>query len=141
MSENKEGVIFTPEFKEEGRIDEFPTFEEKSITATITGGTFGTEVKEELPILTPEELEKFSPKEESDGVNDGVSDGVNDGEEKELTEEEKRELIIKALKDSKIRFHNVKHDGNVTTVKFGTAYRKERRRKNRAQKASRKANR
>lgn len=133
MSENKEGVIFTPEFKEEGRIDEFPTFEEKSITATITGGTFGTELKEELPILTPEELEKFSPKEESDGVNDG--------EEKELTEEEKRELFINALKESKIRFKNVKHDGNITTVKFGTAYRKERRRKNRAQKASRKANR
>ena len=137
MSENKEGVIFTPEFKEEGRIDEFPTFEEKSITATITGGTFGTELKEELPILTPEELEKFSPKEESDGV----SDGVNDGEEKELTEEEKRQLFIQALKDSRIRFHNVKHDGNITTVKFGTEYRKKRQRKNRAQKASRKANR
>ena len=137
MSENNDGVIFTPKTEEEGRIDEFPTFEEKSITATITGGTFGTELKEELPILTPEELEKFSPKEESDGVNDGV----NDGEEKELTEEEKRELFINALKESKIRFKNVKHNGNITTVKFGTAYRKERRRKNRAQKASRKANR
>ena len=141
MSENNDGVIFTPKTEEEGRIDEFPTFEEKSITATITGGTFGTELKEELPILTPEELEKFSPKEESDGVNDGVNDDVSDGEEKELTEEEKRELFINALKESKIRFKNVKHNGNITTVKFGTAYRKERRRKNRAQKASRKANR
>lgn len=137
MSENKEGVIFTPEFKEEGRIDEFPTFEEKSITATITGGTFGTEVKEELPILTPEELEKFSPKEETEEVTE---EAIED-EEKELTDEEKRELFINALKESKIKFKNVTHKGNITTVKFGAEYRKKRQRKNRAQKASRKANR
>jgi len=136
MSENNEGVIFTPKTEEEGRIDEFPTFEEKSITATITGGT-GTEVKEELPLLSPEELEKFSPKE----ATEEATEGVNEGEEKELTDEEKRELFINALKESKIRFRNVTHKGNVTTVKFGTAYRKERRRKNRAQRASRKVNR
>jgi hypothetical protein len=89
-------------------------------------------------------------------------------EPKELTDEEKREIFIQQLKASKIKFKPVKHYvvkntmvlteeldvlgrkkkrkdttilTNVTTNPYGTAYKKERRRKNKQQKASRKANR
>jgi thiamine phosphate synthase YjbQ (UPF0047 family) len=104
-------------------------------------------------IKSPEELEQITKEIEAEvqeelknegaveGATEGATEGAVEEEEKELTEEEKRELFIKALKDSKIRFKNVKHDGNITTVKFGTDYRKKRQRKNRMQKASRKANR
>jgi hypothetical protein len=59
----------------------------------------------------------------------------NQGEEepKELTEEEKREKFIEALKASHQRYHPKKH--------FGVVYHKERKRKNKMQKASRKLNR
>jgi len=62
-------------------------------------------------------------------------------EPKELTEEEKRANLIQAIKDSKIKFKNIKHNGNVTTVMFNADYRKKRQRKNKIAKASRKANR
>lgn len=87
-------------------------------------------------------------------------------EEKELTEEEKRELKIKFLKESKIKFHKTKHGTvpagthvvessigrkrvvtdrviatNVTINQFGAAYQKKRQRKNKMAKASRRANR
>jgi hypothetical protein len=106
----------------------------------------------QLPLvenLTPksiiEEIEAEVQEElKNEGATEGTVEGAVEGaveEEKELTEEEKREIFIKALKESKIRFRNVKHDGNITTVKFGAEYRKKRQRKNRMQKASRKANR
>jgi len=93
--------------------------------------------------------------------------GVSE-EPKELTDEEKHEIFIEQLKASKIKFKPVKHFAvkntmvlteeldvlgrkkkrkdttiltNVTTNPYGTAYKKERRRKNKQQKASRKANR
>ena len=94
-----------------------------------------------MPKLITEEIEAEVQEElKNEGVVEGATEGAVE-EEKELTEEEKRELFIKQLKESKIRFKNVKHDGNITTVKFGTDYRKKRQRKNRMQKASRKANR
>lgn len=62
-------------------------------------------------------------------------------EKRELTDDEKREIFVREFLESKHKFKNTVHKGNKTITKFGTAYRKERRRKNRAQKASRKANR
>lgn len=59
-------------------------------------------------------------------------------EERELNDIEKHEIGVKEFKESKIRFRNVKHDGNITTVKFGSAYKQARKNKNRMQKKSRK---
>jgi len=94
-------------------------------------------------ILTPEELEKFGMKPELPEVEtvEGEKKPVEDGVEKELTEEEKRELFIKQLKESKMKFKNVKQKGNKTTTQFSIAYKKERKRKNKQQRNSRKKNR
>lgn len=62
-------------------------------------------------------------------------------EKRKLTDEEKREIVIKDLKESKIHFRNVTHVGNKTKVKFGTAYKQKRKRRNSLAKASRKVNR
>jgi hypothetical protein len=62
-------------------------------------------------------------------------------ETRELTDEEKHELLIKSLKESRIRFKPIKHVGNITTNQFGSAYKKDRRRKNNQQRKSRRANR
>jgi hypothetical protein len=146
MSDEKErGVIFTPKIEEEGRIDELPTVDTNDSS-----------------ILTPEEIAKFSPAPEEN------TEELPSEEPKELTEEEKKELFIKQLKESKIKFRPIKHYAvksttvvteeldvlgrrkkridrtiltNVTTNKFGKAYHDKRRRKNKMQKASRKASR
>jgi hypothetical protein len=86
---------------------------------------------------------------------------------KELTDEEKKAIFIEQLKQSKIKFHPLKHgvkttvtestegtvfgrkrilksreiQTNITVNQFGADYRKKRQRKNKMQKASRKANR
>ena len=86
-------------------------------------------------------------------------------EKKELTEEEKRANLIQAIKDSKIKFHPIKHAAvktiainaiarlfggtrqvkekavmtNITTNKFGAAYKQKRKAKNKMQKTSRKS--
>ena len=62
-------------------------------------------------------------------------------ETRELTDDEKKELYIKQLKESRKVFKSIRHDGNVTTNQFGSAYRKKRKRRNKLTKASRKANR
>jgi hypothetical protein len=62
-------------------------------------------------------------------------------EKKELTEEEKKELYINQLKETRVRFHQIKHKGNLTTNQFDISYKKERKRKNKIQRQSRKANR
>lgn len=144
----KDNVIFTPKPEEEGRIDEFPSIDE-------------TTIGEELNQQSKEEVEGIN-----EGATEGVNEGVNEGEEKELTEEEKREIFINALKQSKIRFRPIKNatktveikmvdrkfggkqkqkikevQTNVTVNPYGKEYKKERRRKNKMQRASRKANR
>lgn len=147
MSDEKErGVIFTPKVEEEGRIDEFPTTDEQTDSS----------------ILTPEEIAKFSPAPEEN------LEELPGEEPKELTEEEKKAIFIQQLKESKIKFRPIKHYAvktttvlseeldvmgkrkkrrdsvvltNVTTNKFGKAYHDKRRRKNKMQKASRKASR
>lgn len=60
---------------------------------------------------------------------------------RELSDDEKKELYIKQLKESRKVFKSVRHNGNVTTNQFGTAYKQKRKRRNKMAKASRKANR
>lgn len=64
-----------------------------------------------------------------------------DNPEQELTEEEQKELYVQMLKDSRIKFRNTVHDGNVTRTQFGPKYKQKRKRKNTLAKKSRKANR
>jgi hypothetical protein len=179
MSENNEGVIFTPQPEEEGRIDEFPTLNEEPILIQVSGLT------EQTP-----EYEALVTKSENEGTTEGATEGAVEGatdpedlnkknyikisstfyikyveseepvegeekieiykilnpqtgvfEKRKLTDSEKHDVIVKELQESKIKFRNVKHDGNITTNKFGADYRKKRQRKNKMAKASRKANR
>lgn len=62
-------------------------------------------------------------------------------EKRELTDEEKREIYLQELRESRIRFKNTVHNGNVTRTQFGTKYKQKRKRKNKLAKASRKTNR
>lgn len=160
MSENNDGVIFTPKTEEEGKINEFPEIKNE---------------QEDSPILSQEEIEKFAPQpEENEGAVEGAATDTtpkkyikisptfhimpvsgeteheifkifnpqtNVTEERELNDIEKHEILVKEFKESRIRFRNVTHDGNVTKVKFGSNYHKERKRKNRIQKKSRVINR
>jgi hypothetical protein len=125
-------------------------------------------------VLSPEEIKMFSPPEEEArevglSPNEPEETKVEAEEEapKELTEEEKRANLIQAIKNSKIKFHPIKHAAvktiainaiarpfggtrlvkertivtNVTTNQFGGDYRQKRKAKNRMQKKSRKNNR
>ena len=60
---------------------------------------------------------------------------------RELTDDEKKELYIKQLKESRRVFNPVRHNGNVTTNKFGAKYKQKRKKRNALTKKSRKANR
>ena len=62
-------------------------------------------------------------------------------EEKELTDEEKKELLIKQLKYARQRFTPIKHFGKITINQFPSAYKENRRRKNKVQRKSRSINR
>ena len=77
---------------------------------------------------------------EEEKISDTLED-ENKQEEDELTDEQKRELYIKALKESRIRFRNTVHDGNITHTKFGKKYKKKRKKRNRLAKHSRQMNR
>lgn len=85
-------------------------------------------------VKTPEELKLIVNEIETEVATEVEKDLVqqNQGETepKELTEEEKRAKFIEALKQSHQRYHPRKQ--------FGTAYKQERKRKNRAQGKSRK---
>jgi hypothetical protein len=120
--ENERGVVFTPELEEEGRIDEFPTESE-----------FDIEEMTENDIDEPNYNSSLNPIPE---------------EAKELTDEQKHEIFIEQLKQSKIKFHPIKHPfkngmllTNITVNQFSADYRKKRQRKNKMAKASRRANR
>lgn len=112
------------------------------------------------PVLSQEELEKFAP-----ATEELAEQPIRDEEKRELTDEKKREIFIQALKQSKIKFRPIKNGikttetsvprkfggnriertqtvlTNITVHQFGTDYRKSRKRKNKMQRASRKANR
>jgi hypothetical protein len=66
---------------------------------------------------------------------------TNEEQVKELSDEEKHELFVKQLKESKIKFRPIKQVGNKTINKYGTAFKKKRKVKNKLAKKSRKANR
>jgi nitrogen regulatory protein PII-like uncharacterized protein len=91
---------------------------------------------------------------------------TNATEDRELTDNEKHEILVKEIKESKIKFRPTKYAvktteiikvprkirgfrkekiktvlTNITVNKFGAEYRKKRQQKNKAQRASRKANR
>jgi hypothetical protein len=70
---------------------------------------------------------------EKDSANEVLSSAPEETTPKELTDEEKHDLFIKQLKDSKNNFK--------TGKAYGAEYKKNRKRKNKAQKASRKKNR
>jgi hypothetical protein len=104
----------------------------------------------ELDNITPEstllpEVVDFQPKSITEEIQAEVEAEVAeemqleselipaDAEPKELTEEEKRLRFIQAVKESHLRYKPKKH--------FGVAYKAERKRKNKAQRKSRKLNR
>jgi hypothetical protein len=93
----------------------------------------------ELPI--PEQPTPTSLAQEIESGEEPVFENPLPEEKKELTEEEKRELYINQLKEARVRFHPIKHKGNITTNQFPISYKKERRRKNKIQRQSRKGNR
>ena len=62
-------------------------------------------------------------------------------EEKELTDEEKQDVLIEQLKRARQRFTPIKNTGKITTNQFGSAYKENRRRKNKVQRKSRSINR
>lgn len=137
MSDELEsGVIFTPEVKEEGKVDEFPTLAvdaaELEAEEKIMEGV--EDVSEELKELTDEEKKaifieqlkqskiKFHP------LRYGVKTTVTESTEKTILGRKRM------VKTSEIQT-------NVTVNQFGADYRKKRQRKNKMAKASRKANR
>lgn len=66
------------------------------------------------------------------------------GERNDLMNEKNKEEFIENLKDyikSKNNFTPIKRSGSVTINKFGSAFKKERQRKNKEQRKSRKVNR
>jgi hypothetical protein len=147
------------------------------MSGSTTQGVVDTpKLEEEInvkSVMTPEELQAMLPKNvellESDAEVEGkLMEGVDPSMEElvkkfeDLTDEEKKELLIKQLKESRIRFKPIKHPvvnvvvgteptffgrkkvlrskgtiTNITTNQFDAEYRKKRQRKNKMQKASR----
>ena len=108
--------------------------EDKNIEPVEGGLGINIEPKEELDIQsvkTQEEIQELLEEQPEDLTE----------EVEELTDEEKREQYVELLKESRIRFRNTVHDGNVTKTQFGPKYKQKRKRKNSLQKKSRKANR
>jgi len=138
----EEGVIHTPVVEEEGRIDEFPELLEEDddlnkktyykISPTLyIKKVLLEEGKEEELDEEGNVIELFKILNPETGVV----------EERALTDEEKHEVLVLDLKQSKIRFRNTVHDGNVTKTKFDANYKQKRKRRNALAKKSRKANR
>jgi hypothetical protein len=108
---------------------------EELIQYKMSGSTDQNETKIDVSSVKPLENILDIPKEEVVVTEVPSLVDQNQGEEapKELTEEEKRLKFVEAIKQSHIRYKPKKH--------FGTAYKAERKRKNKAQRKSRKLNR
>jgi hypothetical protein len=165
--QNEDSVIFNPKVEEEGRIDEFPESEKsyEELQAEVEAldreeNPNNVDFLEPQPLMDEDDLDKknylkITPTfyikphipEEDEEVPEGVElfkvlnpeTGV--AEKRPLTDDEKREVYIRELKDSRIRFRNSVHDGNVTHTKFGVQYKQKRKRRNTLAKKSRKTNR
>ena len=118
--EEKNEVEFTPE------AVNFP--EVKNVGTTTIGDEITAEIEAEVAAET-----------EAEGIS--AEELLNLAETMDLTDEQKREIFIEQLKESKVHFRNTIHVGNKTITKFSPAYKKVRQRKNKEQRASRKANR
>lgn len=162
MSENNEGVIYTPKIEEEGRIDELTQLKELKNDGAIDGAVDGAiegavdgAVDGAIDEATKKYI-KISPtfhvvylsgntEQEIYRIHNPQTGTV---EERALTDDEKHEIFVKELKESKMKFRSTRYvmkNGvvltNTVVNQFGSAYKQERKRKNRAQKKSRKANR
>jgi len=142
--EEKNEVEFTPE------AVNFP--EVKNVGTTTISDEITAEIEAEVAAET-----------EAEGIS--AEELLDLAETMDLTDEQKREIFIEQLKQSKIRFRPTKHgvkitetsvksqfgdfrkhrtaeiQTNVTVNQFGADYKKTRQRKNKEQRASRKANR
>lgn len=96
---------------------------------------------EAMPVdeITAEINAEVAAETEAEGIS--AEELLNLAETMDLTDEQKREIFIEQLKESKVHFRNTIHVGNKTITKFSPAYKKVRQRKNKEQRASRKANR
>jgi len=157
----EEGVIFTPELEEEGRIDELPeeiTDEDLNVKNYLkVSPTFYVKAVE------TDELDEEGEKKEVFQILNPETQTV---ETRELTDDEKKELFIMQLKQSRKKFNPLSHPTktvgtsivvssigrertlkekeyvtNQTVNKYGSAYKQKRKRRNKLAKASRKANR
>jgi len=162
MSDNQDKVIFTPDVKEEGKIDELPInpadismpADNKELTEEELE-KFKGELEDHLKAIEAEDLDvknylKVNPTFYVKGVDSENEDEelykilnpeTSEVETRELTDDEKKELFTLQLKESRKVFKPVKHNGNKTTNQFGSGYKQKRKRKNAQTKKSRKANR
>lgn len=152
MSENNEGVIYTPKIEEEGRgrIDELTQLKELKNDGAIDGavdGAIDEATKKYIKISPTFHVVYLSGNSEQEiyRIHNPQTGTV---EERALTDDEKHEIFVKELKESKMKFRSTRYvvkNGvvltNTVVNQFGSAYKQERKRKNRAQKKSRKANR
>lgn len=150
MSENNEGVIYTPKIEEEGRIDELTQLKELKNDGAIDGAVdsaIDEATKKYIKISPTFHVVYLSGNTEQEiyRIHNPQTGTV---EERALTDDEKHEIFVKELKESKMKFRSTRYvmkNGVVLTNtivnQFGSAYKQERKRKNRAQKKSRKANR
>ena len=76
-----------------------------------------------------------------ENIIDKTTEVEDKEKKKELTDEEKKEIYIQELKKSVIKFHPIKHDGNITINTYNSKFKKKRKQKNKFTKISRKANR
>jgi hypothetical protein len=95
--------------------------------------TQDVELQEEVVVAeVPEEV--FTEEDFTEEENQEV-------EERELTDEEKKQILIEQLKYARKTFRPIKHIGKTTINPYGAAFKENRRRKNQAQRKSRKLNR
>jgi len=143
MSENEEGVISTPKAEEEG-FEYVLTPEQEEAGAKAIADMVNEQILAELKEMNESPKEKTITEEIQAEVEAEVAEELQlesestplekFGEELlESTEEEKRQKFIQAVKESHLRYKPKKH--------FGVAYKAERKRKNKAQRKSRKLNR
>jgi len=163
----EEGVIFTPELEEEGKIDELP----EELTAEDLN------VKNYLKVSPTFYIKAVETDDDEEDVDEEIYQILNPEtgvvERRELTDDEKKELFIQQLKQSRKKFNPLSHptkvvgttsvehpflkdkngvpvqrlvkereiQTNVIVNKFDSAYKQKRKRRNKLAKASRKANR
>jgi hypothetical protein len=126
MPKEKFVVYPDPQFSIEELIQHKKMVDDKNAT-----GAPSVKTPEELKLIVNEIDKEVATEVAEEEVKTISGETVVEEEKKELTEEEKRAKLLEALKASHQRYHPRKA--------FGTAYKQERKRKNRMQKKSRKS--